>query len=65
MEKVNKSHLTNPEQGRVYLKAAIEQEDEQVFLQALHNIIDSLVDSELALSCVSNKMSLEESYTPA
>ncbi|MEM9506930.1 MAG: hypothetical protein AAGA16_04485 [Cyanobacteria bacterium P01_E01_bin.35] len=65
MENVNNSHLTNPEQGRAYLKAALERDDEQVFLQALHNIIDSLVDSELDFSCVSSKMSLEESYTPA
>ncbi|MEO0836469.1 MAG: hypothetical protein AAFY16_10910 [Cyanobacteria bacterium J06642_3] len=44
--KINHDFLKDPEQGRVYLKAALAQNDEQVFLSALHNVIDSLIDSE-------------------
>lgn len=46
MEKADLSLLANPIQGRIYLKAALDRGDEQDFLQALHNVIDSLVDSE-------------------
>lgn len=49
--KVNQSLLTNPVHGRSYLKAALSRNNEQVFLQALHDIMDSLVDSELNFSC--------------
>ncbi|MEM7592325.1 MAG: hypothetical protein AAF383_12525 [Cyanobacteria bacterium P01_A01_bin.83] len=42
--KINHDFLQDPEQGRIYLKAALAQNDEQVFLSALHNIIDSLID---------------------
>ena len=50
VEKVDQSFLTNPKQGRAYLKTALEQNDEQVFLRALHNIIDGFLDSELDLN---------------
>ncbi len=36
--------LTNPESGRSYLKEALNQNDEQVFLLALDNIIKSFLD---------------------
>ena len=50
VEKIDQSFLTNPEQGRAYLKTALEQNNEQVFLRALHNIIDGFLDSELDLN---------------
>ena len=49
VEKVNLNCLTNPEEGRIYLKAALEQ-NEEAFLKALHNIIDSFLDAELDFS---------------
>ncbi len=49
VEQVNLSYLQNPDQGRAYLKAALEQNSKEVFLQALHNIIDSFSDSESEL----------------
>lgn len=49
MEKVNQNLLNNPEDGRAYLKAALDQNDEKVFLQALHNIMDSFVCNKLDL----------------
>lgn len=45
-EKVDRSWLVNPEQGRTYLKEALEIGDEQEFLSALHAVMDSLLDSE-------------------
>ena len=48
--KTNYDVLQDPERGRIYLKAALAQNDEQVFLSALHNVIDSLIDSEFLLS---------------
>ena len=41
--------LTDPESGRSYLKEALNQNDEQVFLVALDNIIKSFLnfDDEL------------------
>ena len=51
VKKVNLSYLQNPDQGRAYLKEALAQNNEEVFLQALHNIIDSFSDSELDLTC--------------
>ena len=47
LNKVNLSLLTNPVHGRIYLKTALDRDNEQVFLQVLHNIIDSFADSEL------------------
>lgn len=50
VESVDQSFLTNPEQGRIYLKQALEKNQEEVFLEALHNIIDSFADLEPNLS---------------
>ena len=47
VKKISPKILINPEQGRAYLKSALAQNDEKIFLQALHDIIDSLVESEL------------------
>ncbi|BAU66532.1 hypothetical protein STA3757_39370 [Stanieria sp. NIES-3757] len=35
--------LMNPEQGRKYLKTALEHGNEQFFFFALHNLIDAIV----------------------
>jgi|GEM_PF-3990218 len=45
-EKVDRSRLVNPEQGRAYLKTALEIGDEQYFLSALHAVMDSVIDAE-------------------
>lgn len=50
MEMDNQNLLNNPEFGRAYLKAALNQNDEKVFLQALHNIIDSISFEQLSLN---------------
>lgn len=50
METVNQNLLNNPEYGRAYLKEALDKNDERVFLQALHNIIDSFIYDESDLS---------------
>ncbi|MEM7595375.1 MAG: hypothetical protein AAF383_28410 [Cyanobacteria bacterium P01_A01_bin.83] len=47
VEKISPTILINPEQGRAYLKSALAQNDEKILLQALHDIIDSLLESEL------------------
>lgn len=47
VKEINQNFLTNPAQGQLYLKAALERGNEQDFLQALHNIMDSLLDSHL------------------
>ncbi|MEL6437846.1 MAG: hypothetical protein AAFQ80_01125 [Cyanobacteria bacterium J06621_8] len=57
MNRVKLSSLKSPETGRAYLKAALEQKDETVFLAALHNIIDSFADSEIELPYQENKVS--------
>lgn len=44
--KTNPSLLANPEQGRAYLKAALETGDEREFLSALHAVMDSVINSE-------------------
>ncbi|MEM8719135.1 MAG: hypothetical protein AAGE84_07475 [Cyanobacteria bacterium P01_G01_bin.39] len=44
--KISPKILIKPEQGRAYLKSALAQNDEKIFLQALHDIIDSLLESE-------------------
>lgn len=35
--------LNNPQHGRKYLSIALSSNNEQIFLQALHNIIDAIV----------------------
>ncbi|AFZ37206.1 hypothetical protein Sta7437_3710 [Stanieria cyanosphaera PCC 7437] len=35
--------LMNPEQGRKYLKTALEHGNEQLFFFALHHLIDAIV----------------------
>ena len=35
--------LMNPEQGRKYLKTALEHGNEQFFFFALHNLIDAII----------------------
>lgn len=54
VEKIHPKILIDPEQGRAYLKSALAQNDEKVFLQALHDIIDSLLESELDLGFEGN-----------
>ena len=44
-EKVDRSWLANPEQGRAYLKTALEFGDDR-FLSALHAVMDSVIDAE-------------------
>lgn len=46
IEETGLNLLANPIQGRAYLKAALNQGDEQIFLQTLHEIMDSLLSSE-------------------
>ncbi|MGF1541219.1 MAG: hypothetical protein ACFCU5_12335 [Pleurocapsa sp.] len=35
--------LSNPQQGRKYLSIALDSNNEQIFLKALHDIMDALV----------------------
>lgn len=53
--------LINPHQGRVYLRAALAQDDEQVLLGALHEIIDSLIYFALDDNAAVTPLTLEVS----
>jgi hypothetical protein len=35
--------LNNPQHGRKYLSIALNTENEQIFLKALHNVMDAIV----------------------
>ena len=35
--------LNNPQKGRQYLTTALESQNEQIFLVALHNLIDAIL----------------------
>ena len=35
--------LNNPQQGRQYLTTALESQNEQTFLVALHNLMDAII----------------------
>ena len=54
IEQPKSSLLTNPTYGRIYLKTALDKDNERDFMQALHQIVDSLMaqsdGSELASS---------------
>lgn len=47
-EKIIWQTLTIPDVGQAYLKAALNQNDETIFLQALHDIMDSFLDEAAA-----------------
>ena len=59
IEQPKSSLLTNPTYGRIYLKTALDKDNERDFMQALHQIVDSLMaqesDSSESASPISQK----------
>ena len=59
-----KSSLTNPDEAAAYLNAALEENDQEVFLLALRDIAEARGFSQVAQDAVLNRENLYRMLSP-